>query len=377
MGRRLLTVTHFFPAHGGGVELVAGHLVEFFASQGIAVEWFSSDTDPPPRPAPNQVAVAVPALNIVERVTQLPYPLWLPTAWPSLWRAIGRAEIIHIHELLYCGSLLAVMMARLRRRPVVITQHTGFIGLQGRCAAWLYAMLVKLLGRVVFRVATHAIFISANVRRFFNLENDPRAHLIYNGIDTELFTVAANQQQARIRAKLGLSPDQQVVLFVGRFIRKKGLPILQALAPRFPQVLWLLVGSGPEDPVQWGCSNVRVVGRLPPAHLADYYRAADLLLLPSSSEGFPLVVQEALACGLGVLSTEEVANACPPAQDMIRTQPTPRGDDGVTGWEQALCEILADGVYLEAREARGRRARDLWSWNRCASQYLPLFDELF
>src|SRR5690348_6607323 len=130
MGRRLLTVTHFFPAHGGGVELVAGHLVELFASQGVAVEWFSSDTDPPPRAAPNQVAVAVPTLNMVERLTQLPYPLWLPTAWPSLWRAIGRAEIVHVHELLYCGSLLAVLMSRLRRRPVIITQHTGFIGLQ-------------------------------------------------------------------------------------------------------------------------------------------------------------------------------------------------------------------------------------------------------
>jgi len=203
---------------------------------------------------------------------------------------------------------------------------------------------------------------------------DPRAHLIYNGIDTELFTLDADQQQARV--KIGLPADKQVVLFVGRFIRKKGLPILQALAPRFPQVLWLLVGSGPEDPAQWGCSNVRVAGRVAHAHLADYYRAADLLLLPSSSEGFPLVVQEALACGLGVLSTEEVANACPPARDMIRTQPTPRTDYGVRGWERALRETLADGTYLEAREPRARRARELWSWNRCASEYLPLFDEL-
>ena len=358
------------------MELVAGRLVEFFASQGLTVEWFSSNTDPPPGPAPNQILVAVPALNIVERLTQLPYPLWLPTAWPSLWRAIGRAEIVHVHELLYCGSLLAALMARLQHRPLVITQHTGFIGLQGRCSAWLYTTLVKLLGRVVFRIARHAIFISANVRGFFNLENDPRAHLIYNGIDTEMFSLDVAQPRARARAKIGLPADKQVVLFVGRFIRKKGLPILQALVPRFPQVLWLLVGSGPEDPARWGCSNVRVAGRIAHAHLADYYRVADLLLLPSSSEGFPLVVQEALACGLGVLSTQEVANACPPARDMIRTQPTPGPDAAVAGWERALREILADGDYLEGREPRAHRARELWSWNRCASQYLPLFDEL-
>src|SRR6185437_11361000 len=121
--------------------------------------------------------------------------------------------------------------------------------------------------------------------------------------------------------------------------------------------------------------NVMTPGRLTHDRLAEMYQAADLLVLPSSTEGFPLVVQEALACGLGVLSTEEVATACPAAKHMIRTRPTPRFQADAPGWEAAIREALADHLYLEAREERSARAHSLWSWGLCASQYLEISDD--
>lgn len=378
MSRRLVTVTHFFPAHGGGVELVAEQLVRRFSASGMSVQWFSSATDPAPAAADNQVAVGVPTLNIVERLTQLPYPLWSPSVWPALWRAIGSADIVHVHEHLYCGSLLATLMARLRRRPLVVTQHMGALGLQNRPMTLLYETGARLLGAVVFRAAARAIFISANVRGFFRLSGAAHTRLIFNGIETERFTPAAPEQRQQLMngAIAQAAAGRRIVLFVGRFVRKKGLRLLQTLAPRFPQVLWVFVGSGPETPAQWGYENVLVAGRVSHEKLVDYYRAADLLMLPSSGEGFPLVVQEALACGLGVLTTEEVANACPPARDLMRAQPTPGPDESAEPWERALRETLTDSAYLGAREARARRAHELWSWDHCASQYLSLFDEL-
>jgi glycosyltransferase involved in cell wall biosynthesis len=92
-------------------------------------------------------------------------------------------------------------------------------------------------------------------------------------------------------------------------VKKKGLQIIEALAERSPDVLWILVGSGPEAPSR-DRPNVRVVGRVEHEHLPCFYQAADVLMLPSAGEGFPLVVQEALCCGAGVLSTDEVASAC-------------------------------------------------------------------
>lgn len=373
---QIATITHFFPAHGGGLELVAEKLAGEFAARGAAVEWFASATDLPPQPAENRVTIAVGAVNIIERLTQLPYPLWSPAAYPALWHAIGAADIVHIHEHLYFSSILSVIMARLRRRPIVITQHMGALGLPNKGLTFLYESLARLLGRIIFAAATRTVFISANVRSFFRLDKSPKASLIFNGIDIDRFTATSTAQRFEARARLGFPVGQRIALFVGRFVRKKGFHILEALAHRLPEVLWVFVGSGPENPAAWHRENVVVVGRVKHEDLPAFYQSADLLILPSTGEGFPLVVQEALACGLGVLSTDEVRSACPQAEDLIRARPTPREAADIAGWEAAARTTLTDESYLEDRHTRARRARELWSWDHCAFQYMQLFEEI-
>jgi glycosyltransferase involved in cell wall biosynthesis len=117
-----------------------------------------------------------------------------------------------------------------------------------------------------------------------------------------------------------------------------------------------------------------MLGHLDHDRLASAYCAADLLLLPSLTEGFPLVVQEALACGTAVLSTEEVATACPEATAMIRFAPVPTEPGHVKDWETALRATLADRDYIADREARSNRARALWSWPDCADEYVRVYE---
>ena len=373
---RLLTVTNFFPAHGGGIERVAERLIAEFGRRQVAVEWLSSDTDPSPESTPGRAVVALKTCNAVERITQLPYPIWSLSALPTLWRAIGRCDVVHVHEHLYFGSILAVCFARLRGRPVIVTQHMGALGLRARLLTTVYETAARALGILIFALATRVVFISANVRDFFRRGTDAKSRLVFNGLDTSRFKSIPEEERQRIRAELGIGPQRRMILFVGRYVRKKGLHILEALASRFPEALWVFVGSGPEDPSQWKRDNVLVLGKVQHDRLAGIYQAADLLILPSSGEGFPLVVQEALACGLGVLSTQEVRNACPAAQEIIRAHETPRMASDIEGWEAALRKVLADVEYLARREQRAQDAHRLWSWEDCAAQYLRLFDEM-
>jgi glycosyltransferase involved in cell wall biosynthesis len=373
---RLLTVTNYFPSHGGGIERVAERLIDEFGRRRVAVEWLSSDTDPLPESTPNRAVVAVRAFNAVERITQLPYPIWSLSALPTLWRAIGRSDVVHVHEHLYFGSILGVCLARVRGRPVVVTQHMGALGLRARFLTAVYGALARVLGVLIFGLATRVVFISANVRDFFHRGRCTKSRLVFNGLDPLRFKSVSEEERRRIRAELGIEPQRQMILFVGRYVRKKGLHILESLASRFSEALWVFVGSGPEDPSHWRRENVLVIGRVQHDRLPSLYQAADLLILPSSGEGFPLVVQEALACGLGVLSTQEVSDACPAATDLIRAHATPRTTPDIDGWERVLREVLSDAKYLEGREERARHARHLWSWEDCASQYLLLFDEI-
>ena len=258
----LLTVTHYFPSHGGGIERVAGRLTDEFCKQNVVVEWLSADTDPPPEPTWNRTPISVRASNVIERCIQLPYPIWSISALPVLWRAIGKSDVVHVHEHLYFGSILAVCMGRLQGRPVVITQHMGALGLHTRHFTAVYEAAARALGCLIFGLATRIVFISANVRSFFGRDECAKTQLIFNGIDPKRFKAVPDDQRGLLRADLGIDPHRQVILFVGRYVRKKGLRILESLAARSPKPLWVFVGTGPETPSNWSRDNVLDLGRM-------------------------------------------------------------------------------------------------------------------
>ena len=371
----VVLVTPFFPAHGGGLERVAAELAARLRP-GFRITWFSSDTDSPPVFRDGCVeAIAVRTTNVVERLTQLPYPLWSLSALPRLWRAIGSAQVLHVHEHIYFPSIVAIVMARIRGRPVVVTQHMGALALGSRLLTALYEVGARVLGAILFRLVDRVVFISDNVLRFFNREKAGNTRCIFNGVDTAAFRHMQGEDVGQLRRELGLPTKPRIVLFVGRFVRKKGIHRIEALAKLMPDVAVVFVGSGPERPDE-NVANIIIAGRVEHDRLPAYYRAADVLILPSSGEGFPLVVQEALCCGIAVLSTDEVATACPDSAPLIRTRPVPRIDDDIPGWQRALRDVLDDSEYLGDREYRSSAARGLWSWEKCASRYAALFREL-
>ena len=107
------------------------------------------------------------------------------------------------------------------------------------------------------------------------------------------------------------------MLFVGRFLEKKGLLRLREMSRRRPDLHWAYAGWGPIHPASWHLPNVSVHRGLSGRGIAALYCAADLLILPSKSEGFPLVVQEALACGLHAVCCDDAAEADPAAASFL------------------------------------------------------------
>lgn len=372
---RLLLITHYFPSHGGGIEMVALRLAEQFAGRGHRIVWMASGVDAVPAAIEGIEYRAIPAWNGIERLAQVPYPVWSPLCLRALWREIGRADAVHVHEYVYAGGLMAMLMARVRRKPVVLTQHTGAVTFSSRLATRLYAAVTRLVGRFAIGRTREVVFVSDNVRRYFygfcRFDRPPR--LVYNGIGPTWRPAVSDEERMRARRAMGIGEARAVVLFVGRFIAKKGLDVIHELVPRFGDVTWLFAGAGPEQPQSWALPNVRVLGPLDPDRLAAAYQASDLLVLPSLSEGFPLVVQEALACGTAVLSTDEVAMACPEAAAMIRAAPIPKMPEHVDQWADALRASLADAGFIADRAARSTRARALWSWSTCAAAYEDTF----
>jgi len=369
---RITLVTHYFPAHRGGVERMAGQLAERLAGQGVArIDWHASDCDAPPAAAAGVTVVPAASCNLVERAVGVPYPLWSPGALLRLTRAVRSASVVHLHDCLYLPVLAAFAAARFgRRRAVVVTQHIGHVPYRNPVLRVVHAAANRLFGAWVLGGADQVVFESETVRAYFaervRFRSPPL--LIENGVDTGIFRPCSAAERRERRAQLGVPPDKPLLLFLGRFVEKKGLGVLRELSAQIPHAHWLFAGWGPIDPAAWGQANVSV--RLRPGHedLTALYQAADLLVLPSVGEGFPLSVQEAMACGTPALIGAETAAGCPAAHEVLLREATGEGSTGL--WRARVEALIASPATLEGMRARvAAFAREQWSWERATARY--------
>lgn len=139
-----------------------------------------------------------------------------------------------------------------------------------------------------------------------------KVHTIINGFNTAVFRPL---DQIALRQKLKVRPDEKLIIYVGRFVEAKGMRELIAafkqMALADPKVSLALVGDGvmKADLLEMVNSTglqdrVHLPGGQPPEGVAEWINAADVLTLPSWSEGYPNVVVEGVACGRPVVATD-------------------------------------------------------------------------
>lgn len=206
-----------------------------------------------------------------------------------------------------------------------------------------------------------------------------RCHVIYNGIDTAFFNPQdARAQRAALRQQYGFADDTPVLLYVGSGFERKGLAqALSAIVPH-PSVQLVVVGSDKKSRRYQALAQQLGVGKR--VHFAgaqrdvrSYYGMADGFILPSIYEPFGLVVAEAMACGLPVLTSTRCGGG-----ELV--QP------GLTGW---LAAPDADedwqhhvGLWLAARQGwplmaeAARRAVLQFTEARMVDEMLTLFQRL-
>jgi len=313
---RLLTVSHFYEGHGGGIERVAAQLCRQFAKNGHHTVWAASDSDPPPN---GVEALPLRCANPTEAMTGLPMPIPGPRALRDLSRAIHASDAVIVHDALYLTSVASMLLAKIRGKPVVLIQHIAGITFANATMRGLMRLANRLVTRPMLRAADQVIFISEKVRR--ELLGEPasrRSMLLYNGVDSTVFHPENVSNRDAVRKNHGIPVDAPIAIFVGRFVEKKGMTVLEALARQRPGLHLVLVGTGPIRPESWGLANVHVLGPRTQHAIAELYGASDLLLLPSVGEGYPLVIQEAMACGLPVVCGEDSACADPGAARWLR-----------------------------------------------------------
>jgi D-inositol-3-phosphate glycosyltransferase len=193
------------------------------------------------------------------------------------------------------------------------------------------------------------------------------------------------QAKSAARSKLGFNPDDMILLYVGRFEYIKGLKALLEAMTYFGnhRRLRLVIVGGDDDTTpeframaQAACElgvdkKVNFIGRIDQRNLADYYGAADMLVMPSYSESFGMVGLEALACGRPVVTT--------PVGAVDRLVRNARAGCVVSDHSpQALADGIQTLINDQAVPSAGRIRRSIleYRWSNVASAVIAEYRRL-
>ena len=210
-------------------------------------------------------------------------------------------DVIDAHYY-YPDGVAAALLARHFNKPFTVTARGSDINLIAGHA------IPRRLMRWASNRAVASIGVSEALTQAMRQIGAPASSLrtMPNGVDVNLFRI---QPQMSAREELGW-PQGPTLLSVGNLVENKGHHIaIEALA-RLPEFRLVIAGEGPErHALESLASQVKVssrlqfLGRVNQRQLVKCYSAADMLLLPSSREGWPNVLLESMACGTPVVAT--------------------------------------------------------------------------
>ncbi len=217
-------------------------------------------------------------------------------------------------------------------------------------------------------VACISDFCRSQLMCFAGQEHWDRFHIIHCGVDPARYRPAPH--------------DGQELLFVGRLAAVKGVPVLleavAALKPRFPALRLTLIGDGPDRPALEAQARalglgetVQLLGYRSQSEVAEALAETDIFTLPSFAEGVPVVLMEALASHVPVVTTQ-IAGVPELVQDGASGRLVPPGD--TQALEQAIAGLLRSDSLRRTMGAEGRaRVEAAYDISREAARLSSLF----
>jgi len=280
-------------------------------------------------------------------------------------------DLIHAHGICPDG-FAAAQTGRQLGTPVVCTIHGADINLYPQRTRLTCLVTKRALGTV-----DTVITVSAALKeRALALETPQRKiRVIPNGVDLRVFAL---MDRGQARAELGLDGDKVIFVYASRLVEAKGLSYLLMALKRVLDHnidgLLVLVGEGPyrlqleRQVAQLDLHNhVVFAGFRPHAEIAKWMSACDLVVHPSLTEGSPLPIYEALACG-----RPAVASRVGGIPELITCDDygllVPPAD------AEALAEALLSAIQRDWDPGRLRSHAERYTWGHVADQLINLYE---
>lgn len=309
---KIIQVTTFFHPIKGGVEQVVLDLSKELIRKGHTVSVICSNSTRT-RDKINQREEAYEGIKIIRCKTLLSISRFYKF-YPSLFFKLLKRDfdIVHVHRFRSSETYLALLAAKIKHKRVILTTHNPFIVTsRGK----LLELFVKLhdvtFGKLFTRFFDKVICLvpsEVSTMQDFGVKKE-RIAVIPDGLPEDMY-IEGNKELFIKNYKIPIRKFKNLILWVGRLDKVKGLENLFTAVKQLPESLFVFAG-----PIDLGAKSIKALykssrnviftGPISRNELIHAYSAADVFIYPSLHEAFGVTLIEAMAQGVPIVSTNK------------------------------------------------------------------------
>jgi len=281
-------------------------------------------------------------------------------------------DLIDVSVFPYFSCFSAKLISVLRKTPVIFTWHEvwgnywyeymGKIGFFGKIVEIMVSKLASKSIAVSDMTGNGLISLGVRVKSI---------HKVSNGIDLKRIS------------NLKPSLNKCDIIFAGRLIKEKNIDILiEAInhaRKTMPDIRCNIIGDGPEKnrlkQLVSGAgiqNSIRFYGFMDHDEVIAYMKSSKALILPSSREGFGMVVLEAYACGIPVITVRELRNA---ASELVNEKTGFVVDLKAKELGETICVLMNDAALRKKMSTAAMDAANCNDWDIISGKLISVYDE--
>jgi glycosyltransferase involved in cell wall biosynthesis len=363
---------HLYTPISGGVELNMQKISEYLINKSYKVTVLCSDKNNKNKKEETINGVKVIYVKAYFNIFKVPFA---PLYWYELSKM--KPDLIHAFGTSPGFSDVSIIYAKIFKIPCLLSYR--FDGnaesLLGQFFAYIYNSIInKIVVKLADKITTTGISYASTSLVLKGIMD--KVTIITNGIDLKLFNRALNKKKG------GYSlPKGKIILWVGRFVKYKGLGYLIKSMKYVPEGTLIIIGSGVLEKKLKELTKkknlrkkIQFIGHIDNEELPYFYHKAYVYVLSSITRGENCTNSslEAMSCG-----TPVIASDLPGVRDLItdnvgfRVQP--KDSRGIA---EKINYLFANETIRERMSKEGVRKAQNYSWGKVNKKYLDLYKEL-
>jgi len=289
---------------------------------------------------------------------------------PQLMRE--KFDIIDVSAFPYFSCFSVKIVSMIRRTPMIITWHEIWKDYWYEYLGWM-GILGKIVEIMVSKLTTRSIAVSDMTGK--GLESlgvkSQNISIVPNGIDL-----------AKIEA-INKSIYRSDIIFVGRLIKEKNVDILleavNNIRKNLPDIKLNIIGDGHEKERLLGIvtnkklqKNVSFNGFMDYDDVISWIKSSKVLVLPSSREGFGMVVIESFACGVPVITVNSTGNA---AKELVSEETGFVVELDAIKLGETILKMITDEVVHENKSGSTLNTARKYDWNKISRKLAYIYED--